>query len=282
VNAFLHTVKIGDLLTLGSVLIAAGVFFYTRSKDRRAQRREYADRIRSAAGQTLARLNRCIAILDSFYEAIQVPITEADEEMLQHREPVRARDFLWKHLYDVKGDLIKLFRDEQIELAYAPLFGYRRDGYAMFSAALESALGTFDACFDLFRDASQETILGMRNLQRFKSAELGNPVRSFADEIQRAQRELIPRCLEPFRTELLKTIELGDAEIVDEGGRRGATVGAHGADWQAEVRTELWKLCPLSVEARGEDEEDEEQGPGTPRSGAESSGGHDGRRSRNR
>jgi hypothetical protein len=50
--------KFADVLTAISIFIALIGFLYTWAKDRRLRTREYADRVRSAAANALAKIDR--------------------------------------------------------------------------------------------------------------------------------------------------------------------------------------------------------------------------------
>ncbi|MEA2688944.1 MAG: hypothetical protein QOD51_1551 [Candidatus Eremiobacteraeota bacterium] len=207
------TVKLGDLLTVASVAIAGGVFLYTRRKDRKARDKENADRIRAAAGQTLSRLTRAQAIFDSFYDYIQAPITEADEVLVSTRNVIKARDFLWKRCYETKTELVKLYRDEEVEVAYAPLFGYRQDSYRRFSDGLRAAVSSWELYYGNFRDESQDRILGMADDKPFKSADLGNEVRPIASKLRSQQSAQVRECLAELQTFLLEIVAASDEAI---------------------------------------------------------------------
>jgi uncharacterized protein (UPF0218 family) len=75
--------KIGDFLTALSVLVALGGFLYLWVKDRRLRRREYADRIRRAAAETVAGLDRWRQLALSLYDTIQPLITDSDVMVLR-------------------------------------------------------------------------------------------------------------------------------------------------------------------------------------------------------
>ncbi len=71
-------IKISDILTSASILIAACGLMYTLFKDRQLRKREYSDKIRRAAAETVVSLERWKELALRFYSAIQPLITDAD------------------------------------------------------------------------------------------------------------------------------------------------------------------------------------------------------------
>jgi hypothetical protein len=215
------SVKVGDLLTGVSVLIAVAVFLYTRRHDQDLSRQDYAERIRAAAGQTLSRLERTRSILDSFYELMQPAITETDENLVQTKNPIAARDFLWKRSYENKLSIMSACRAEEIEVAYAPLFGYDKHSYELFSAGVNAITAAFEHGFSAFLDPSQDATLGQH--APYESAVLGNVVRRKADDARDEQRERMRTAARELETYLL-TIVSAPADAIVAGVRVNETV----------------------------------------------------------
>jgi hypothetical protein len=207
------SVKTGDLVTALSVLVALAGFLYSRSRDRKVLVKEYADRVRSAAAETLSRVDRCQSILDSFYERMQTAITEADEIMVRENDAVKARDYLWKACYNVRHDVLAVFSEENIELAYAPLLGYRRNIYKLFKTGVEMAVRVSMDGFKVFRNVSQDAILNMDKTEKPLSGYLGNRVRSVVARLQEQQQEQTAEALHQLRLFLLETISISDEAI---------------------------------------------------------------------
>jgi hypothetical protein len=84
------TVKLGDLLTSLSITIASLTLFTTWLKDRRLRRKEYADRIRKAASETMVALHRWKELAVRLYDDIQPLITDCDMELVQVQDVVKG------------------------------------------------------------------------------------------------------------------------------------------------------------------------------------------------
>lgn len=87
-------VKLGDLLTVASVLVGSLSLTYAILKDRSLRRREYADRIRKAAADTLVALDRWFEIASRYFRDAQPLLTEADMQLVATQDVTQARDAL--------------------------------------------------------------------------------------------------------------------------------------------------------------------------------------------
>jgi ABC-type nickel/cobalt efflux system permease component RcnA len=75
---FDQTVKLGDLLTAGSVAIAVATLVTGLYRNERLKQKEYADRIRQAAAATAIAIGRWVELAGSLYTRLQPLITDTD------------------------------------------------------------------------------------------------------------------------------------------------------------------------------------------------------------
>lgn len=153
------TYKLGDLITAFSVLLALAGFLYTWHRDRALRRKEYADRVRSAAATTLAKIDRCESLFLSFSNMLQPLITEADDMIVETQDEVKTRDVFWKQVTNARLTIHSEFNEEEIELAYAPLLPFRQDIYDIFRRALDDAKSVEDKFFWALLNDCQIVIL---------------------------------------------------------------------------------------------------------------------------
>jgi hypothetical protein len=171
------TYKVGDLVTSASVFIALIGFLYTWSKDRKLRTKEYADRVRTAAATTLAKIDRCESLFLSYFNFIQPVITEADDLIARTHNAVECRDFFWKQAINTRLDILRQYDAEQIELSYAPLLPFRSDIYQVFRYAIDNAKQAEDRLFWETLSFFQTTILRLVDDPDIYSAKLGNALR---------------------------------------------------------------------------------------------------------
>jgi hypothetical protein len=96
-------IKLSDLLTIGSVAVAAAALLGAWVKDRRLRKREYADKVRQASARALGALERWKEVSLSLFDQIQPLLTDADAMLVKEQDVVTTRDFLWRALVDASG-----------------------------------------------------------------------------------------------------------------------------------------------------------------------------------
>jgi hypothetical protein len=132
-----------DLITAISVFISAMVLVYTWRKDQQLRKKEYADKIRFLAGTIIAKFERWKELSLRFFEDIQPLITETDNYLVNERDLIKTRDFLWIGLTRARIISSQRILDEKIENAYVDLYGYDPRIEALFSKTIEG-LKTLD------------------------------------------------------------------------------------------------------------------------------------------
>lgn len=208
------TVKVGDLITSFSVILALAGFLYTWHKDRKLRTKEYADRVRSAAATTLAKIDRCESLFMSFPNILQPIITEADDMILKTQDEINTRDIFWKQVTNARLTIHSEFNEEEIELAYAPLLPFREDIYDIFRRSIADAKDLEEKSFWALLNECQLAILKMAEESSIKSATLGNVLRKIVSEYQDVYSRELARLFQPVRTFLNEIIRSRDSDLV--------------------------------------------------------------------
>ena len=178
------TVKVGDLLTSVSVLIAGATLSYGWWKDRSLRRREQADAARTAAAQALAKLERWVEIAQSFEQDIQDLLVETtqvvDESHGDLRGLEKGRDHLYAGLNAAWQKLSQEQRALEIESSAVELYGRRPDAYDRFKATLAALKNRATTGFERLRDRdTQDAILAYdKKPGPYQPATLGNELRT--------------------------------------------------------------------------------------------------------
>ena len=117
-------IEVGDLLTIITIGISAAVLLYNMRKDQQQRRREYADKIRSAASITIAKLERWNELNFRFFQDIQPLISRTDDILVKNYSCSKARGFFYDGLFNARNTFYQRLVDEQIEMAFKELSGY--------------------------------------------------------------------------------------------------------------------------------------------------------------
>lgn len=198
------------LAVLGSV---AGILV-SWARDRQMRRKEYADRIRQAAAMTVAKVERWQQIFLAFFQEVQKEVTQADVGIVKRTSAVDVRDAFWLGVVDAYGRSNERLLAEEIEIAYASLYGYDPRIHALFGEAIRRLRLVGNLCYVSFLDETQSLIISLGGQEStLASADLGNALRDVVNDKRMLAQESMQSVIEPFRDEVLKLIRASDAAI---------------------------------------------------------------------
>lgn len=223
-NGWFNTeVSVGNIVTALSVVVSAIALLITLNKDRQLRKKEYADRIRNAAGAVTAKLERRKEIFLSFFDSIQPLITDADIKLVKEQDVIAARDFLWRELGLAHAKCLERITDEGIEVAYKDLYGYDPDIQELFGKAIGELKKIEGAVSRAVLHRTQAAVMELEGLKGPRvSAELGNALRDTCCGLAQEAERLIDEVLTPFQGQMIDLIRAQDGEIVNRRIRIGS------------------------------------------------------------
>jgi hypothetical protein len=208
-------VKVGDLLTAGSVLLGTVTLLYALLKDRSLRRREYADRIRRSAADTLAAMERWREIALRHFHDAQPLLTDADLMLVKDQDVVLTRDFLWRALVALEAQSSARVLAEKLEGAYAGLYGYDPSVHQTYASSVARMREAFEAAHLMHLERTQRDVLGMNaESQPYTSAQLGNRLRESTFVVVQDFLVRAEEAVAPLRAQMLALIEASDSAIV--------------------------------------------------------------------
>jgi hypothetical protein len=210
-------VTIGSILTTVSILITIISLLFAWHKDRQLKRKEYADRIRRAAGTVTAKLERWRELSLRFFDDIQALITDADIKITKEQDAIATRDFLWRGLVIEQAKSSQRILDEMIEIAYIDLYGYDPDIQALFVGAVQRFKAIDRNIHNCVLELTQQDVLELsKTRQPIRSAQLGNALRRTCGKMAVNYDAQIEKINRSFRLEMMKLIEASDIKIVNK------------------------------------------------------------------
>ena len=212
---FKTEVSIGDILTIVSIAITVIALVVSWNKDRELKRREYADKIRRAASLIAAKLERWKELNLRFFEDIQPLITESDTILVKEQNIVSTRDHLWQGFVAARAKSSQRIIDEQIETAYADLYGYEPKIRALYIEVLDRLKLIDQGNYEQLLYLTQADVLKLQVTEKpFFSAQLGNELRNTCRSIAVQFERLMNEVIAPFDREMTQLIEGSDQSIV--------------------------------------------------------------------
>jgi len=201
-------------LTSVSVIIALLGFLYAWRKDRKLRTKEYADKVRAASAMTLAKIDRCESLFLSFIHRIRPLFTEMNELLQQTKNPEACRDRFWKQMIEIRLSIYKQFNDEQIELAYAPLFVHKDEIYDLFKGVIEKAKQVEDDFFWNLMGECQKAILDLPDQMQTVSPVLSNKLLDISSYYHKQYAQQFSLLLDEIRQFLRGIVTAPDERIV--------------------------------------------------------------------
>lgn len=207
-------VSVGDLLTAATILIAAAGLLAELRRERLLNRRSLADKVRKSAGLIVAKVDRRRRLSQSFFDELQSIITNADIRLVAERDALSVRDFFWRELFLLQASIARRAVDEEIELAYADLYGFDPRIEELFSGLI-GRLRKIDAVmFDALVIETQVDIISFCAKDGpFRSADLGNKLRSTCMKLANASWPLMDTVTAAFEAEMSRLVSASDKEI---------------------------------------------------------------------
>ena len=213
-----RTVKASDVLTSLTIIVSVTALLISWTKDRDARTRENADRVRSAAAQTLAKLERWEELQVALYRELQPAYVETSEMLTKEFDVIAARDYLWKQINAQHIRVAGRVLDEGIETAYVQLFAYHPSVRQSFLGSMEGLKAAEEAAIAQLLLDTQGAVMSFKAKKAgYSTADLGNALREASFKVEAKFRKESGRALSPIRDELYTMITGSDAALLSRG-----------------------------------------------------------------
>ena len=212
------SIKIGDVLTMMTIIVSVTALLISWSKDRDGRQKEQADQVRVAVGTAVAKLDRLQALHLSAFQGLQPVFVDTAEMLAKDFNVVAARDFLAKGINGQRTRIVEKALDEHIETAYIGLFSHFPAIRPLFLDTLRQLKGAEEEVLGAFLDATQREIVGLRQRKAdYSSGELERSLRDLAAAHRADLERKTTIILEPARAFLLQVVTKSDSEILTQG-----------------------------------------------------------------
>ncbi|MBN2305837.1 MAG: hypothetical protein JXQ72_15245 [Anaerolineae bacterium] len=215
--------NVAHILTLITIIISVYTFYQSNKNNIASREKEQADEVRSAAVNTLAKLERWQDLRLSLYLEVQPDFVEASEMLFQDEATgvYKTRDFLWKALNNHRISIEAKILQEEIEIAYIELLSHFPASDRLFIDVFAELDTIVADNFDHFIEASQADIQSLDGQEEgYLSATLGNLLRATGDNYQAELEDQTNQALQRARDFLFDVIKMSDKGILSSSGRK--------------------------------------------------------------
>lgn len=201
------TLKLSDILTAFSFMLAVAALLYSFGKDRNVAEREKYVQARSIISSSLGQIIRWNDISGSIYIEIQPAIIEASQIWAKSGNITEVRDFIWQRTSSINTEIKRRIIAEKIRTAYIDIYNVDAQLAEKYDESYRKIDAINDTHFALLRSNLQEVIAKFDKYKgdRFTS-EMGNALRRVVDDNQKSFNTLVSSnesdVLEILRTKL--------------------------------------------------------------------------------
>ncbi|MEM7339496.1 MAG: hypothetical protein AAF467_12665 [Actinomycetota bacterium] len=212
------TLTTGDLLTVIAVMISAFTLASSLHKNRQQRHRAEAQRVRDALGVLIAKLARWSEISSSLYIRIQPAAVNADAKAADGVDLEQIRDDFWSACWIAREATLERIIEENIETAYADLYGYDDRVYLIYKHSLAQLKMVSRTRFhDLIITTQAEIIDTLANgASPPGSAVLGNRLRGTISIVESAHDAQTAEIVHHFETQMREVLSLTDEQLVEK------------------------------------------------------------------
>ena len=208
-------ISFGDILTFLTIIISVIALLNVWAKERQIRNKEKADKVRTAAAKTLAKIERWKELSLWYYQDIQPAFVETSELLAKDFDVYVARDFLWKELHFARINTAQRILDEEIEIAYVELYGYYPAIYEKFVSTINMLKEDEETAFEGLVLATQDEVLSFEDRKdEYKTEMLGNALRDTCLNYRESFRKEIETRLKDVHNYLVSLISESDEEIL--------------------------------------------------------------------
>lgn len=216
-----RTIKASDILTSLTIFLSVVALLVSWTKDRDVRTREQADRVRTAAAKTIAKLERWEAIQLSLYSELQPTYVEVSEAMAKQFDVVQSRDLLWKRINALRVKIASRVLDEGVETAYVDLLAYHPPIRQSFLKVMADLRAAEDGASRQLLATTEIAILSFEGKRvGYQTAQLGNALRAAARAVEVDFREKTRSRLEGIQNYLYHLLSLSDEQLLFRSGSR--------------------------------------------------------------
>jgi hypothetical protein len=214
--SFDPTVKLSDVITSLSFILAILALVYSQSKDRRTADQQRLAEARTVLSSGITKLERWTSLSESIFDEMQPTLVQTSEIWNEKDgDVIAARDHLWRELNRIYTGVSTKILDERISTAYIDLYrvsstlpaDYRRTLDELEKLAKEIRV-------KVLADTEQAVLSFSHKHGERVTAELGNALRAEVSRDRQIFREAEEKLIAPFLQRIVSDVAKTDGELL--------------------------------------------------------------------
>jgi hypothetical protein len=210
-------VKLGDLISAGSLMVAAAAFTAGRCADRETERRLHAEAVRSAAIGELESLQRVKQRTDGVFETAQVAVSQSTQRARKDRDTVAIRESVYEAISAARFAATAAIRAESRGVGFVSLYGYSPCAVTAYDSTLSVLRGASDRAMSALVDSVSNLagVLAARASDPAGALSMRETLRDYIRADKKSYDDAANAIIRPLEEALLPLVRGSDDAIVD-------------------------------------------------------------------
>lgn len=210
------TVKLSDILTSLSFVLAIIALVYNQAKDRSLADANRVQETRGLLSDSLGRLQRLRRLELSLFTDLGQKIVQTTEIWSREGNVVAARDYIWREIDGVYLEKVRTAQQEELQLGQIGLYKLNTLLAERYRTKISEIEQLFAMTKEDMQEHSQQAVLSFQNDQSERvTAVMGNSLRQVVGE-ELARFDLNQKELSgPIEDEIVGHLKLGDSALLD-------------------------------------------------------------------
>ncbi len=212
------TIKLSDILTSLSFILAVFALLYSQQKDRDSVWHERAAEARTILSNGAVKLNRWVQLSDAIFDDAQIELVQASEIWGKDGNVIGARDYLWRQWGRLFSEFHKKVVDEKIPGAYIDLFRINETLAKAYQDSLDKLTAIEKANEESMLLHTQQVVLsfGKGSADRV-TAQMGNKLREVVAGDREKFTAQVAVIAVPLQRRIMDDIKQPDAQLLTKG-----------------------------------------------------------------
>ncbi len=207
------TIKLSDILTSLSFILAVLALVFSRQKDRTTARQAQVSEARTVLATSLRKLERWRDVAASVFDDMQPSLVQTTEIWAKNGDVAAARDYLWTEVNNILAGIARTIAREQIKVAHVELYRISHDLPNHYREALTALTQLSTRSMGRLMLETQAVVLSFtKAAPPWVTAEMGNALREAVAPLKVEFLEQVEQTLGPLRERILHSLEKSEAD----------------------------------------------------------------------
>jgi hypothetical protein len=214
--SFDPTVKLSDVITSLSFILAILALVYSQSKDRKTADQQRLAEARTVLSNGITKLERWTALSESIFDEMQPTLVQTSEIWNdKNGDVIAARDYLWRELNRIYTGVSTKILDERISTAYIDLYRVSPTLPGDYKRTVDELEKLAKEVKDKVLGGTEQAVLSFSKSRGERiTSQMGNALRAEVARDRQTFRETEEEIIAPFLQRIVTDVAKKDGELL--------------------------------------------------------------------